>query len=596
MTAGNSTPEIRYSVTGYIILIIGLAGICALLLFLNQDNVVAYGITMHKAWTVWGSVSSALLLGVIASPFWLRRKYKKEQNIYKPDNVLAHQENQQTSTKITPAVLPSYQEIRRQLSLVYGFFWPRKLRILLITGSIADVEQLTPKLTHELWQEDRGTLLLWGGDPAAPVDAAWFAALRKLRRRPADGMVWVTSAFDSVPDMPAASLTSDAMDALAHTLNRRYESLGWRLPLYVWSLHGRGGEQAGRTTQPVGCLLSAGCPPDMLARQLNGLIPALTAQGIQQICDRPQHHFLLTLADQLAREPESLTGPLSMLLNPYRPLPLAGVVFSAPSAGAQRSVAHHWSRDNRWDAIPESSLALPAGLRARKPGVSGARMAGVSVAVLMLLWAAAMTVSFITNRSQVAQAQQQVQQLSADKQPLTTSLHALSELQKTLARLEYRSQHGAPWYLRAGLSQNDDLLAALLPRYGESALPLLRDAAAHHLEGQLNAFAQLPPDSPLREKRAKTAYDQLKLYLMLSRPERMDASWFATTLMQDWSQRSGIADTVWQGSGPSLLAFYAASLASHPQWRLPVDDGLVSQARTRLIRQLGQRNSESTLY
>lgn len=36
--------------------------------------------------------------------------------------------------------------------------------------------------------------------------------------------------------------------------------------------------------------------------------------------------------------------------------------------------------------------------------------------------------------------------------------------------------------------------------------------------------------------------------------------------------------------------------ASHPQWRLPVDDGLVSQVRTRLIRQLGQRNSESTLY
>ncbi|MDP1276681.1 ImcF-related family protein, partial [Klebsiella pneumoniae] len=88
----------------------------------------------------------------------------------------------------------------------------------------------------------------------------------------------------------------------------------------------------------------------------------------------------------------------------------------------------------------------------------------------------------------------------------------LSELQKTLARLEYRSQHGAPWYLRAGLSQNDDLLAALLPRYGESALPLLRDATARHLEGQLNAFVQLPPDSPLREKRAKTAYDQLKLY------------------------------------------------------------------------------------
>lgn len=51
-----------------------------------------------------------------------------------------------------------------------------------------------------------------------------------------------------------------------------------------------------------------------------------------------------------------------------------------------------------------------------------------------------------------------------------------------------------------------------------------------------------------------------------------------------------------QGSGPSLLAFYGASLASHPQWRLPADDTLVSQARTLLVRQMGMRNSESTLY
>ncbi|MBN0308526.1 hypothetical protein JTL37_35180, partial [Pseudomonas aeruginosa] len=95
-------------------------------------------------------------------------------------------------------------------------------------------------------------------------------------------------------------------------------------------------------------------------------------------------------------------------------------------------------------------------------------------------------------------------------------------------------------YLRAGLSQNDDLLAALFPRYGEMAQPLLRDAAAHHLEEQLTAFVQLPPDSPLREKMTKTAYGQLKQYLMLTRPEKMDAAWFATTLMQDWPQRSGI--------------------------------------------------------
>lgn len=469
-------------------------------------------------------------------------------------------------------------EVQQVLRHTYGHFWHSKVRILLMTGSVSDVEQLAPKLTRELWQEDRGTVLLWGGDPATPADADWLAALRKLRRRAVDGMVWVTSALDGMPateNSATSGLTPDAMDSVSHALKLRYEALGWKLPLYVWSLHPRAGEQAGRVTQPVGCLLPANCSPQTLAGQLTGLIP-VTAQGIQQVCGQPQHNFLLALADQLTRKPETVTEPLSVLLNPYRPQPLAGVVFSAPSAEAGRSISHHWGRDNRWDILPDRMTELPAGLRPRKQGVNWMRGMSVAAAALMLLWAASMTVSFIANRHLVAIAQEQVRLASAEKQPLAVRLHALSALQKTLSQLEYRSQHGAPWYLRAGLSQNDDLLAALFPHYGERAQPLLRDAAAHHLEEQLTAFVQLPPDSPLREKMTKTAYGQLKQYLMLTRPEKMDAAWFATTLMQDWPQRSGIADAVWQGSGPSLLAFYAASLASHPQWRLPVDDGLVS--------------------
>lgn len=207
-----------------------------------------------------------------------------------------------------------------------------------------------------------------------------------------------------------------------------------------------------------------------------------------------------------------------------------------------------------------------------------------------------MAVSFVANRHLVATAQEQVQQSVAEKQPLSTRLHALSELQKTLVRLQYRGQHGVPWYARGGLSQNDALLAALFPRYGESALPLLRDAAAEHLTQQLHAFVQLPPDSPLRERMAKPVYDRLRLYLMLSRPEKMDAAWFSATLMRYWSQRAGVANGLWQGSGPALYAFYATSLASHPQWRLHADDMLVSQTRTLLVRQMGVRNSESTLY
>lgn len=445
-----------------------------------------------------------------------------------------------------------YRETLKNMRLYlrhnYDRAWPRKLRILLITGSASDVEQLIPKLTQEFWQEDQGTLLLWGGDPAAPADTAWLTALRKLRRRPVDGVVWVTSAFDRLAGSDtelAAPLTPESMDALAHALKGRYDALGWKLPLYVWSLHPRAGEQLGRITQPVGCQLSAASKPEALARQLSDLIPALTAQGVQQICDKPQQSFLLALADQLTREPETLTGPLSVLLNPYRPLPLAGVVFSPATVGGVRSVAHHWGKDNRWDAILASAQALPAGLRPRKHGVSWTQMVGVSVTALMALWVISMAVSFVANRSLVTMAQEQVQQSVAEKQPLSARLHALSELQKTLARLQYRAQHGVPWYAHGGLSQNDALLAALFPRYGESALPLLRDAAAEHLAKQLQAFVQLPPDSPLRERMAKPVYDQLRLYLMLSRPEKMDAAWFSATLMREWPRRAGVANGLW---------------------------------------------------
>ena len=426
-------------------------------------------------------------------------------------------------------------DIRGTLRHQYGYFWRRKTRILIITGAIADVERLTPKLTQALWQEDQGTLLLWGGALATPVDLSWLMALRKLSRRPADGIVWVTSALDesTSPEVPSP----DAMDTLVQSLLQRYDTLGWRLPLYVWSLHQQSEEQNGRVVQPVGCLLPPGCTPLTLSSQITNIVPGLIVQGVQQICGHFRHHFLLSLADQLTRVPARVTGPLSTFLNSYRPLPLAGVLFSTSQQGAARSVSHHWGLDNRWRAIPDSVLALPTGLRPRKSGVSGRQILSGIGATLLVLWGVGMMVSFVANRSLVSGIREQIEHVSTGKQPLSVRLHSLTELQKTLSRLQYRAQHGVPWYARAGLSLNNELLAALWPRYSENVLPLLRDAAAEHLHQELQDFVQLPPDSPLREKRTKASYDRLKLYLMLSRPEKMDAAWFSAMLMHDWPQR-----------------------------------------------------------
>ncbi|MTH48722.1 ImcF-related family protein [Intestinirhabdus alba] len=492
------------------------------------------------------------------------------------------------------------KEIRCYLRQRYGRRWATKIRILVLTGTVSEVEQLTPGLTSQLWQEDKGTLLLWGGDLNAPAETEWLKALRKLRYRPADGLVWVTSAFDrlSAPGLPTpSSAPSDsAMDTLAYAISQRMAESGWRLPLYLWSLHPRAAQSARQIAQAAGCLLPAGCSAEGLAQQLQMLSAQLIDQGILQICDSTQHNFLLTLADQLIREPESLSRPLSIMLNSYRPLPLAGIVFSSLSTEVGRSVRHCWSMDKRWEVLPESVCSLPAALRPRPLGIRWQKITAFALASLMTLWGAWMLVSFIGNRSLISQAQQQIMLAAQQKQPLAGRLQALLALQKTLDRLQYHSGHGVPWRYRAGLSQNAALLAVLWSRYAESAQPLLRDAAAARLQQQLSGFAALPPGSPLREQMASATRERLKRYLMLARPERMDAAWFSRSLLQDWPQRAGISESEWQGVAPTLLTFYAASLRAHPQWRWPVDEHLLSQSRALLVRLEGARNSESSLY
>lgn len=592
MTTGNSSWRGGWGRLGFSSLIAG--GIAGLIW--NFGDQVGLRTTFLKSLAFAGVLFLLMMLrhgktiGLAIKQGWHRFQAKRK-------NVLPADEGR---VKQTAPRNVTVDTIRAAMRNLYGRRWGRKTRILLITGTTTDVEILTPSLTTQLWQEDRGTLLLWGGDLNTPVDSAWLTALRKLRLRPVDGLVWVTSAFDqlSAPGLerPLPVPSESTMDFLSHAISNRMDALGWKLPLYVWSLHPRAGKPEGRIVQATGCLLPAGCSPEGLAEQLAALTPALTSQGLQQTCNEVKHNFLLTLADQLIHEPESVTAPLSVMLNPYRPLPLAGVVFSQPSAGAERDVQHHWGMDRRWDVLPETVRMLPAALRPVKPGIPWRRVM-VSVAVLTMAgWAMWMGIAYVTNRSQIKAANAQAALALRQNQPPEQRLHALAELQKTLARLQYRSEHGVPWYEQAGLSQNKALLAALWPRYQDSALPLLRDAAAVHLQTRLNAFNALPPDSPLREQRAKTAYDQLKLYLMLARPEHMDAAWFSTALLQSWPTRDGVKNSIWQGMAPSLLSFFGAQVVTHPEWKLRADENMISQARSLLVRLMGVRNSESTLY
>lgn len=77
----------------------------------------------------------------------------------------------------------------------YGRRWRAKTRILLVMGDASQVEQLVPKLTTQRWVEGDGVVLIWGGTLTETPDASLFDAIRKLHRRPLDGIVWVTPTF-----------------------------------------------------------------------------------------------------------------------------------------------------------------------------------------------------------------------------------------------------------------------------------------------------------------------------------------------------------------------------------------------------------------
>lgn len=589
----------RYGVWGYFLLIVGLAILSALVLFVNQEPIERKGMSVPLVWTLWGAVFSILLFGVVSSSLWWRWKQKSKQAFFKPQSYIEKLPTAQQRVRKN-----SWLDIKSHLRHRYGLFWKRKVRILMLIGQEQQVDAIAPGLVAQQWLEGEGTLLIWGGAATGEPDPAQLKALRKLRHRPLDGLVWVTDQYQhSAPAGQAAAafsqiaLEADTMDSVARALVKRYQTLGWQVPLYVWALQNSPWDQSSRLTQPVGCLLPPQCQPEELAEQLSNLSPQLIALGTQQVLQDTRHDFLLSLADNLLRGgAEKLKATLAVLLSPYQPLPVAGVMFSLPLTAAQRTTSHSWGGDNSWSTVLDSVLHLPVALMPKRTGFPWQKTARWCLAVLLLAWGAGMLVSFNANRNLINEGSEHARLANDPKQPLPDRLRSQQGLQQIIAKLQYRELAGAPWYSRLGLSQNALLLQSLWPFYQSSNNLLVRDEVAKHLHQQLAALVAMPPETPQRAQQGKLAYDQLKAYLMMSRPEKADPVFLNKALQANWPQRNGVAQGLWQSVSPALLGFYTQNLPTHPEWKITADEALVSDVRQILLRQFGVRNGEATLY
>ncbi|WP_136024014.1 ImcF-related family protein, partial [Klebsiella oxytoca] len=469
----------------------------------------------------------------------------------------------------------------------YTRFWRHKVRLLLVAGEPAHIAAIAPGLAEKQWLEGHRTVLIYGGTLSSAPDTERLTALRKLRRsRPLDGIVLA---------LDEAQATSASLDNHLRTLEQVGEALRWQPPVYLWQVTDSAWPQDTRISQTVGALFPPGATPEGVAQQLRAILPSLGERGMQQLCADPAHDYLLRLGRTLegsgiARWRTLLTPWLTERL---QRVPLRGLMFSPPLApdttAGEAPHPHRWSAPAVWQGVT-ADCAQARGVRA---GLPWQRASGVIALSLMALWGAGSLVSFAVNRQHIVSA---AQLLVSSPAVNDEQLMALQALRNDIGRLQHQQAHGAPWYQRFGLDHNAPLLAALMPWYGQANNRLIRDAAAQALTKQLNALADLPPRSPLREKRAKRGYDQLKAYLMMAHPEKADAAFFAQVMKTAEPSRPGLSPALWQEMAPDLHTFYMQSLPALPSWKITPDAALVAQVRRVLLEQAGQRNAESTLY
>ncbi|MCO7568298.1 type VI secretion protein VasK, partial [Pseudomonas guariconensis] len=345
-----------------------------------------------------------------------------------------------------------------QLPAQYGFFWKRKVRLLLVVGEQEQIEAVAPGLSKQQWLEGQDTVLLHGG----PLNGQWqtdvAALLKTLRRsRPLDGIVW---ALSEAQGHEVATLSTGVRQLRELAL-----ALRWQAPLYLWQVCPSQWDQSGREGQPVGCLLPAKATAEQIEASLRNLVVPLRERGLKQMRQARAHDFLLRLSHDLERSGISqwrqALSPFLAQLN--RSMPLRGLLFSPKLSGIATGTPNAWWPEASWRAVLDDRQT-----RGCRLAWSWAHGAYIAALALLGLCALALLLSFANNRNQIATLQTALATIDQPGGDPAAQLSALHELTRELSRLDYRREHGEPWYLRFGLSQNDALLAVLWPRYAQA--------------------------------------------------------------------------------------------------------------------------------
>ena len=511
------------------------------------------------------------------------------------------------------------QYLSEELRTVHGWLWPYQMPWLLVSGADTLIEAVAPGLKQTSVMHIADAILVH----AAPdgIDAAlWRRQIRQLRRRrPVDGVVHV--------ERVEGAALRDAEQP--RSLARIATDLGWAAPItFLHAVPATGGQP--EKFQAVGAWISGSLrradqrstyqPQDQLAalEQQTGTI------GVLLSGESPRQPYLAQVSKYIGNQRERIvTGLENLMASKWLCAPFAGVMF-APVFETSQPVAVPVLTPTMAAPATPSSTTGPAGttsapynmraqpasllptwqeiardvrrLNGKRVGFYWPSALAALVMALAIGWCVAMTISAIGNRHLIREAQATSDAALAAAPGTPAALRAQLALQQKIDTLEYRQQHGAPWYLHAGLNRNDDILDTLWQPYRTVATRNLQRPVVQALKASLTDLTELRADALQSSDAQRHGNNALKAYLMLAEPRRTVPAFLKDQILASWPASPAMSTGEWLDTSKRLASFYADHLAAHPEWRIDASVPIVTGARNMLINQIGLANADDTVY
>ncbi|WP_199544933.1 ImcF-related family protein [Paraburkholderia kururiensis] len=492
--------------------------------------------------------------------------------------------------------------LRSSLRDRHGWRWRYRERWVLVAGDEPLVKRLAPGLVGTGYAITGGAVLLYAKQTSDTLDTDWLDQIRRLRRRrPVDAIVAVTRHRSS------ATAPFDT-DALARQLARHARALRWAAPAYLLNVTDFGSATSS-PDEAIGLTWSnARVNANEIDASLQDLTYNLADAGVVRLTKDAGDRYPAELSQHISSLRSALSGLVLQTTRShvwrhaihgllFAPLfkdrelapPLPADANDAPAVGPQHRTI--------WQTVAEHSRRI----HGRRVGFSLSTTAAWITTGLTGCWIAGTMLSGFVNRATIQSAADTVAQLST-VQDGTQALQTLNGLDRQIDTLEIHQRDGAPWTTRFGLNRDSALLDALWPGYANAASRILVAPIRQKLEDRLHQLASLS-DAEIASggnDQVQAAYDTLKAYLMLARPERAVPAFLTPQLVAtaapERPANSPLSSGTWDDLRQHTIAFFADHLGRGRMPSMSPDLGLVASTRQTVISVRGIQNSTDAVY